>query len=125
MKKIILLALLVLPLLASNIVGTWKLSNTHPIDFSGIIGYGMTIQFKDDGTFVQITKNMNLVKHHYKINNDELLVYLKSQNNNPVQDFMFKHSSNTQTYKITQLDKNCYQAVDTKRTSNQFKMCKQ
>ena len=122
--RIFLLSLfLVSQAFAINILGQWKLKGEHPINFNAIIAYGMNVEFTDSGEFF-ISKSTSIThtKHFYKLEGNELTVFLQSAST--VQNILLKYSSATQTFKLEKIDNNCYKATDMGKVTNSFKMCK-
>lgn len=125
-KKIILLICFVLPLIAQDIVGVWKMSNKeHPFKFSSASSYDMNFQFNRDGTLqlLQNTANAFGSTRHYEFNGNELKVLLKNKNMGTANNLSLGIIS-SQTLVLTKLNSQCYKAIDTEDKNNIFTMCK-
>jgi len=130
MKFLFILLILITSIYAIDITGIWKLSTTvknRPFTCCALATYGTTVRFNADQTLNIIKKhgpNVTGTKRRYTLKSSDLNIYLDNPQIGILSNFFLHHSSSNQTFKLHQLNKNCYLAVDQRNKNNTFQMCK-
>ncbi|WP_457746875.1 hypothetical protein [Sulfurimonas sp.] len=129
--KSFLIFILITSTYALDITGTWKLSSNvknRPFKCCALVAYGTTIRFNTDKTINIINKygtNVTGTKRKYTLKEHNLNIFLDNKQIGMLPNFFLNHSSSNKTFKLHQLNKNCYLALDKRNKNNTFQMCKQ
>jgi len=128
--KLLLIIMITTSLYSLDIIGTWQLSSTvknRPFKCCALVAYGTTIRFNIDKTINIINKhgtNITGTKRKYTLKGYDLNIFLDNKQIGILPNFFLNHSSSNQTFKLHQLNNNCYIAVDERNKNNTFQMCK-